>query len=193
MVKFLRWRLWCVLLGVFLAADIGCGEENTQAFGISWSQVHVPEGYIVLVKNTSDVGAIKFITSTNNNIRFLFYEKESSAEYEWCSFDKRKTVADRGRKCLAESGLRFIAKLSFSLGEEHVDFKSFKFRWNYPSVVWFGTTARDSGIKFAPTAWTQFEQVDLNDKRLKWFEYDVLRTNNLVLSLDRLPGGSGSL
>ena len=46
----------------------------------------------------------------------------------------------------------------------------------------------DYGIELAPTKWTHLSQINVFDKRLKWYRYDSKRTN-IEIAIDDLWAG----
>lgn len=59
--------------------------------------------------------------------------------------------------------------------------------WKYPTALFFET--RGEQLELAPTAWRTFEDVDLQDKKLKWYGIGKNYIRHMItIPITDLPG-----
>lgn len=73
-------------------------------------------------------------------------------------------------------------------GDAHIKCGPFKIGWEYKNAVCFipsGKGLGDYGIELAPTPWTDIEEVNVFDPRVKWYRYDDKR-KRVNIPIDQL-------
>jgi hypothetical protein len=194
--------LWAALLAsaVFAREDPATRRENiTQSHALVTERgVATLPGRIILIREHQHLCAIRFEKPSRARdaraaTSFDSGEENFSASYEFRyedSPDRRFSArAWSGKGEVARGPLRGIGRLVWPSSRARIDCGAIEaMSWYYPSMVWMGD--KDSTLagerRFAPTAWSEFPQVDLQDPRLKWYSHFPGR--ELQIPLSELPG-----
>lgn len=167
---------------------------------VSWNQVSPSLNSILLIRNHSNVCAIKFIESSKANDSNPPSLTNSgaptvSAKYEW-HFQRAGAEnfvsADmtKGISYVSRSALLGIGRLAFRAGNSNIACGPFRQSWNYPRWVSFvdydSRLKEDNIIEMALTAWVDVGKVRLDDPRLVWYRSDEARVR-IDVRRDSLP------
>jgi hypothetical protein len=164
-------------------AQIVTSDQENRPFsfeevGIAPNAVSVPEGFILLVRRSSEYCAIKFTkfwTGKTKEDEYATYESYYQDDAAG-DFTKENVKFREGE--LSRPRLRGIGRLSFSFGNTDIQCGSIKLFWSGRSWVYFFSSNQnqgDYGIELAPTKWTHISQVNVFDQRLQWYKYDPER------------------
>lgn len=137
--------------------------------------IEMPAGKILLVRNGSEYGCIKFTKFWTG-----ITDQDLYASYKSCSLTgglpKGNTEVFKGE--LSHSKPRGVGRLAFSFGNSWIRCGSIKLHWYGHGSVHFdptGSGERDHGIELAPTNWSNFSDINIFDSRLKWYRFDDKR------------------
>jgi hypothetical protein len=163
--------------------------------GIDGHLIVMPLGRILMVKRGEFLAALKF--KSNEKKRGALYSEFECFEYikvrEGFVKIKDATISlkepSKGffytlRRILQihDDPFRYADKIEFKAFELFAhpadDGHSTVYFWNRPNQV-------DPQVRMAPTPWTQIEEVNLSDPRIKWFGYDEKR-NWRVIPIEKL-------
>lgn len=165
--------------------------SDATQFKVSVGTVSMPVGAFLLVRNGSQLGAIRLTSLTPGPNR-----AEGRSNYESFSLpDKSRSFTVSGVK--QQAGDIYIgetvgvhAVFVYTKGHSQVLIGSWKFYFSYPDLMnmsrasfWKGH--HDEGFEFAPTSACQLSEIDASDKRLRWFRWD--KTTQVTLPLADLP------
>lgn len=158
--------------------DIGPPGPNEVLIGPNG--VIMPLGKILLIRKNSDLGAIKFTKFWRGKT-----EDDLYAAYEaYYQDDKTGDFINKNVKFSQEElhSPKPIFSLfghPFAFGiKEEIKCGPIRLWWTGKGAVYFFARDQrqgDYGIEFAPTKWTDISQVNVFDKRLKWYRYDESR------------------
>ena len=165
---------------------------------ITWDDAGAPLGRFLLIRKDKRVCAVRFTKAQRGHdakpaTTFNSGEESFSAEYDWYfqedgSGDFTQPGVLSGHEQLAMKPLKGIGRLAFQTGQIYVECGAFdKLFWRYPTwVTFYGKSSRgDYGIELAPTKWTEIQEVNVHDPRLKWYRYDENR-ESVDIPLDNL-------
>jgi len=177
------------------------GETVTTSQGDSKAvmveQVHIapngvgmPLGRIVLIRRGSEYCAVKFKetwTKKFESARFTnyesYYQGDGTGDFSNKNVQFTKdTLEDR------YSVFGRLFPLPFGHRNLYIKFGAIKLLWSYwsyGSTVYFSESPDRGGVELAPTKWTDISQVDVFDKRLKWYRYDGNR-KDMYIPIDQL-------
>lgn len=156
--------------------------------GIAPNGIGVPEGFILLVRKNSKYCAIKFTkfwTGKTKDDEYASYEAYYQNDTTG-NFKNKNVHFKKGE--LSRPRLRGIGRLSFSFGKIDVRCGPIELFWSGKGWVYFFSSNQkqgDYGIELAPTKWTDIQQVNVFDPRLKWYRYDENR-KDMIVPVDRL-------
>jgi len=188
-------KLMFLVIALFsLTEGIMAGEKlEENGVGIEGHFIAMPVGRLLLIGRNDFIGVIKFIE--NKKRTEGMYSKYSYYEYEGGSIKKMR----EGVISLKEPSRGFWAKLMGFLSfhddpfryADKIEFNKFElfahagdeyhssiYFWNRPNEI-------DPKVRMAPTPWTQIEEVELSDPRIKWFGYDEKRKWK-VIPIDKI-------
>ena len=147
-------------------------------------EICMPKGYFILIRKGNSYGAIKFTEITpGENIG------EGSAVYE--SFYQGDGTGsfltigvERNGGDLIVKPMGGIGRLSYKRGKFKLSVGIWAFEYHSPGCVHlypYGNQEGDYGFEFAPTVFQDVEKIDVFDKRLKWFRFDLDRSFSLPM------------
>lgn len=169
--------------------DKRSGADATQ-FKVSIGALTMPVGALLLVRNGSQLGAIR-ITSVEPAAKY-----EGKSNYE-SFFLPDKTTSFAGSGVDHQTGDIYIgetvgvhAVYVHTKGHYRTKSGPWTFWFPFPTTIdmspatfWKGP--HDQGFEFAPTSACEVSQIDVTDKRLRWFRWD--KTTQVDLPLAELP------
>jgi hypothetical protein len=176
-------------------AQVRCPQDTPTGdptqFTVSIGTVTLPVGAFLLVRNGSQLGAIRL---TSIDPAATKYEGRSNYE-SFTPPDKSTSFA--GSNVDHQTGDIYIgptvgvhAVYVHTKGHNQALIGKWKFHFAYPALMdmsrgsfWKGL--HDEGFEFAPTSACQVSDIDATDKRLRWFRWD--KTTQVTLPLADLP------
>jgi len=197
----LRMKLGYILIAIVLLAGLLACAQTSQAaaetkrnptnqFVMGPSEVLVPQGAFLLVRKGRKIGAIKFTSieqgstvGTGKASYESYFQGDGSGSFH--SPNVRKQTGDNDLK-----PLKGIGRLSFQVGKDRIRIGEWSFLSSSPGAVsmWpYRGSQKDYGFEFAPTSATDISEIDVTDKRLHWFRYDLNLKTSIHLSLCELP------
>ena len=189
--------LACALVNVSgQAQQVRCpqdrrSDEAATRFTVSVGTVTMPVGAFLLVRNGTQLGAIRLTSLTPGPNR-----AEGRSNYESFSLPDKST-SFTGNSVDHQTGDIYIgetvgvhAVFVHTKGHNQVLIGKWKFYFSFPDLInmsnvsfWKGR--HDEGFEFAPTSACQLWEIDATDKRLRWFRWD--KTTQVTLPLSDLP------
>jgi hypothetical protein len=169
-------------------ADTRPGDLATR-FSIAGGSVKMPAGAFLLIRKNGEIGALRL-----TNIDPTSTEQDGRSTYE--SYFQ----GDGSGSLAASNVLRQTGELSlkplkgpgrgvfiYQPGQNRARVGKWSFAFVTPTVMGMWPYHRDGdhGYEFAPTSACNLSEVDVHDKRLKWFRYD--RNASVILPLAELP------
>ena len=142
--------------------------------------VMMPLGRILLVRKDTDYCAIKFTkfwTGKNDFDRYATYEAYYQDDKTGDFTNKNARFCKNELHSPIPSFSLFGHPVSFGAKKE-VKCGSIRLWWTGLGSVYFFKRYQpqgDYGFEFAPTKWEDISQVNVFDKRLKWYRYDGKR------------------
>ncbi|GAB6270155.1 MAG: hypothetical protein STSR0002_28990 [Smithella sp.] len=158
---------------------------------IVFSGAYMPIGRFLLIRKKDEVCALKFTRFWNEK---QGKEQEKYAAYiSYYQNDGSGNLLSQNVKIIEGKAsnlpLRGWSRLFFwQPGISYVKCGPLKFVWNYyGAVVAFekGDSPGDHGFEFAPTPWENITEVNVSDKRIKWYRYDKDR-RDIDIPIDKL-------
>ena len=165
---------------------------------MTWFDVGAPAGHTLLIRRGTDRCVVRFTsfrrdhdakpaTSFNSGTDSVF------AEYDWFydrNSDGRENVPryESGHRSLSLLATIGIGRLAFEAGNNEVICGPFRLVWFYPVRLGFNNrdSVKDIGVELAPTRWTTIEQVNFEDRGLRWYKVDESRKPTLI-PMNKLP------
>ena len=192
MKKAINITIFC-LIATFVTGGSGMGaSKKGEDIGppgeyviVSPNAIIMPLGKILLIREDSDYGAIKFIKFWTGKA-----EDDLYATYEsYYQDDKTGVFTNKNVKFTKEE--LHSPKPSFSLFghpfafgiKEEIRCGPIRLWWSGRGTVYFFKRDQregDYGIELAPTKWTDISQVNVSDPRLKWYRYDEKRKDTTI-------------
>jgi hypothetical protein len=153
--------------------------------------IHMPLGRILLVRRGSEHCAVKFnAVWTGVIIKGNLYAAYESAYQADGTGDFTKSNVQHWK-----GKLRWTIGISVGGGHRlrlfarpDVECGPIKLFWSYKTWVSFSGSEQgqgDFGIELAPTKWTDFSEINVFDRRLKWYRYDENREDKII-EIDQL-------
>jgi len=169
--------------------DKRSGAEATR-FTVSIGTVTLPLGAFLLVRNGSQLGAIRLTSLTPGP-----NQAEGRSNYE-SFFLPDKSTSFTGSGVDHQTGDIYIgetvgvhAVFVHTKGHNKAKIGKWEFWFSFPDTLdmsppsfWKGR--HDGGFEFAPTSACQVSEIDATDKRLRWFRWD--KTTQVTLPLASL-------
>jgi hypothetical protein len=166
-------------------------DEAATRFTVGIGTVTLPVGAFLLVRNGSQMGAIRLTSLTPGPNR-----AEGRSNYESFSLPDKST-SFTANSVDHQTGDIYIgetvgvhAVFVYTKGHNQVLIGKWKFYFSYPDLInmanvsfWKGR--HDQGFEFAPTSACQLSEIDVTDKRLRWFRWE--KTTQVTLPLAELP------
>lgn len=188
----MKMKLFFVIASIFL---LGQGEARAfipDEVSIDGQAVVMPIGRILLISRDNFIGAVKFLH--NEERKDGLYSKYQYFEYENGTFRK----IGEGVLFLKIPQKSFWYNLrSFFFHDipssfaDKISFKSFEIYSNasdeFHSTVCFWDAAANPDVKvrLAPTPWMDILEVNLKDKKIRWFKHDKNR-KQMIIHIDKL-------
>ena len=157
-----------------ISYDTPIGPEDVR---IGPHYIEMPLNRIFLIRNGELYGAVKltrFWTGKN--------KKDEHASYRcWYQDDRTGYFSNKSIKFEdKETSIKLfgIGRFSFNIGNEEIRCGIFRLLWWGKGMIYFfkqGQEFRDYGVELAPTKWTDINEVNVFDPRLRWFKYDKNR------------------
>jgi hypothetical protein len=165
--------------------------DDAAHFKVSIGALTMPVGAFLLVRNGSQLGAIR-LTSLTPGAK----QAEGRSNYE-SFFLPDKATSFTANGVSHQTGDIYIgetvgvhAVFVHTKGHNKAKLGTWEFWFSFPDTLdmsppsaWKG--AHDGGFEFAPTSACQVSEIDATDKRLRWFRWD--RTTQVALPLVDLP------
>jgi hypothetical protein len=165
------------------------GGPSTDDVRIVLSGVYMPIGPFLLIRKKNEICALKFTKFWNekkgeeierNAAYISYYQNDGSA-----NFPNGKVTEGQA----SSLPWRVFTRLfMWKPGTTYVECGPLKFAWEYYGFVCVcGKNGRpgDYGFEFAPTPWENINDVNVSDKRIKWYRYDENR-KTIDISIDKL-------
>jgi len=178
------------------AQEVRCPQDKrlddaAAHFNVSVGTVVLPVGAFLLIRNGSQLGAIR-LTSLDPAVTM----SEGRSKYEWF-FLPEKSTSFTAPGVERQIGEIYIGPTTgvhpiyvHTERNNVVRVGKWRFRFAYPSVLEMSLGSswkaeHDEGFEFAPTSACQQSEIDATDKRLRWFRWD--KTTQVTLPLSDLP------
>ncbi len=177
------------------AQEVRCPQDkrsdaDATHFKVSVGTVTVPVGAFLLVRNGSQLGAIRLTSLTPGA-----NQAEGGSNYE-SFFLPDKATSFTASGVSHQTGDIYIgetvgvhAVFVHTKGHNKAKIGTWEFWFSFPNTLdmsppsfWRGQ--HDGGFEFAPTSACQVSEIDATDKRLRWFRWD--KTTQVTLSLASL-------
>ncbi len=164
---------------------VGPGESSASQFVVGPSTVLMPQGVFLLIRKGSSIGAIRFTSieqggtvGAGKATYDSYFQSDGSGSFR--SPNVRKQTGETNLK-----PLRGVGRLSFQPGQDKLQLGDWSFATAYPGRVnmWpYRGSQKDYGYEFAPTAAREVGEIDVSDKRLRWFRFDSNTRVTLLVS-----------
>lgn len=145
----------------------------------------IPKGLFLLVRKSGKYGAIRLLTIKPGN------EPQTGAATYESYFQDDGTGSFLSANAIRKSGdlstkpLSGIGRFSFGGGKRKLRVGGWVFAYHFPGCVDMypcGEVEGDYGFEFAPTSAMELAEIDVFDKRLRWFRYDLNRREYISIS-----------
>ena len=164
------------------------------------TQISAPLNRLLLIRDGDQICAIRFtkfkrMWDRGNATTFTSAEENMYAEYDWYYVKNGFTDASSSDVVMGHAEVRRkptygIGRLNFQLGgNRSVKCGPFEQAWLYPisiSMQQEFPIPSQGRRHFAPTAWHDWRDVNLNEPRLRWFQYGELQSE-LLIPIKDLP------
>jgi len=182
------------------SADAGVvsavSHAGTTTATVAWSNVVMPAGRILLIREPRGICALRFTAVERRNdgrpeTSFESGEETQIARYEWRFFPitgasaKARSVKS-GRGSVIHKAAYGIGRwILFGGGNDIVRCGPIRTLWSPPTSVFFSDerTSESPALELAATSWTSLSEVDPSGPSLIWFRLDSDR-KPLQVSLD---------
>jgi hypothetical protein len=133
--------------------------------------VTVPVGRILLVRQGLQYCAIKVVDAwTGKTEEYWYGSYESYYQADGTGDFSNKNVEFRKRKLSTLPPWGF-GGLHFARGNPYIRCGPIRLLWSFKSTIYFSDSAIRPGVELSPTKWTNISQVNVFDKRLRWYRY----------------------
>jgi hypothetical protein len=143
---------------------------------IGKNAIGMPLNRFILARKDNRYCAIKFLEFKENKPTEWYEKYESYYQGDGTgSFSSKNVIYDKGR--VSSPPLIGIGRLSFSTGTHSVYCGDFIIPWSGHGTVYFHYEIGGSTeiYQLAPTKWSDVKDINVFDKRLKWYEYSETR------------------
>jgi hypothetical protein len=182
----LKMKLFCTVAVAVLSSGLlargqsaqagaGPGKSPTSQFVVGPSTVLMPQGVFLLIRKGREIGAIRFTSieqggtvGTGRATYDSYFQSDGSGSFRSPNF--RKQTGETNLK-----PLKGVGRLSFQSGQDKLQIGDWSFATAYPGRVnmWpYRGSQKDYGYEFAPTSAREVGEIDVSDKRLRWFRFD---------------------
>lgn len=184
----------CIII-LLINSQIASGQENNKypdylivpkedEVMIRQHLISVPLGRILLVRNNSSYCSIKFTRIGITNAEYIsYYQPDKTGNFS------KENVEIKNGKLISKEPVG-IGRFAFSFGQKlDIECGPLKLMWSGRRSVYFHSSSQDKrrevGVELAPTPWTDISQVNVFDRRIKWYWYDEKRETQVV-PIDKL-------
>jgi hypothetical protein len=166
--------------------------KRSALIGFEW--VDQPLNRILLLRDRSGICAIRFVSyrradDARSATSFDTGDASQFAVYETSQLTPSGSQTLPGpivRRELDYRGMTGLGRLAFGVGNDDVRCGQRRYSWVYPTGILLKKEHDD--VSFAPTNWTSFEKVRLDDPKLRWHQRDPqLQRPFLIVPVDDLP------
>ncbi len=148
----------------------------------------MPQGYFLLIRKGQKIGAIRFtniVKGIKPGIGQANYESyfQDDGSLSFISSNVRKRTGKINLK-----PLKGVGRLSFQFGSDKIKIGKWSFFTGSPGAIDMYPSwgdEKDYGYEFAPTSADSVEEIDVSDKRLKWFRFNA--DERVELTASELP------
>jgi hypothetical protein len=158
-------------------------EEKSEAI-VYPNCISVPIARILLARDKSGYCEIKFINGGTTSAEYIsYYQPDNTGKFN------KKNVEIKNGKLISKEPVG-IGRFAFSFGQMlDIECGPLKLMWSGRSSVYFHSSTQDKqreiGVELAPTPWTDISQVNVFDRRIKWYWYDEKR-RDIFIPIDKL-------
>jgi hypothetical protein len=158
--------------------ESGVPHPRAEAVHVSPHDVCVPEGTLLLIRGRgrNTIAALRF-----KDVRDLDAQQGTGcARYELHTNTNGAWRSTAG--AVASLGSRGVHPVVVERGRTTIGGADFELVFHPPACV---RLARD--VEVAPSGWTDIDDVDINDPRLRWFGYDETMSRSVTIPIADLP------
>ena len=174
----IRQLLTLVMIG-FLIGRSGRAQSQTEQgdskaqFSMGPRYVHMPENFFVLVRKGTNTGAIRFTKIVQDSLGNGKSAYESYFQSDGTGSFLTPNVVKRSGE-IDIKPMRGVHTLAWQPGQNRLLVGKWWFGCRSPSLINMSIhfSEKDEGYEFAPTSAQSLAEIDLTDKRLRWFHYD---------------------
>ena len=149
--------------------------------------IRIPRGAFLLIRKGREVAAVRFTSfefGTEPNTGKATYESFSRDDGSG-SFLAGKVIKHSGEVHIRH--VRGVRAVPITWSQRKVRIGKWSFGSNVPGLLDmypYGREPKDRGFEFAPTSAQELGEIDVSDKRLKWFRFS--NDKSITLSLSEL-------
>lgn len=162
---------------------------------VGGNTISVPLGKLVLIRKMNKYGAVKFTKHwTTKNVFSKNWQNVHATYESYYQGDSTGNFSKKNVK-IKEGKLAYLPFPGFPphpliLGNPYVHCGTFKLMWDGTDTIdllYFCESYEkiDYNLELAPTKWTQINEVNVFDPRLKWYKYDDYR-KDIIIPIDKL-------
>ncbi|OGL45191.1 MAG: hypothetical protein A2149_00195 [Candidatus Schekmanbacteria bacterium RBG_16_38_11] len=149
-------------------------KNPSNVYIVKSNAVFVPIGKCIILKKGNQYGVIKFILA-----------EEKKAIYEWAYNINPNGFFSQQHSLFGKSKLKnFFIPIwggGIQLGNMYIKCGEIIMGWSSKSWVSLSNyEGRDSGIEVSPTGWSSLEDVNVFNKKLKWYKFDSSRKEKII-------------
>jgi hypothetical protein len=149
----------------------------------------IPLGYFAIVKKDTKICAVKFLETGRHpkkSKRYAIYEYYYQEDIKRNFLTKSKK---HGTGKATYDSFCIIGRLCFNNGNLEIECGEIHIKWYGGNSFSFGDGLKNdeteeeeikAGVQIAPTKWTDINDVNIFDERLKWYKYDTKRENKKI-------------
>ena len=186
-----------VVLGGFKIAQSQCSTDGptngaAQQFVLGGGYVKLPVGAFLLVRKNGEIGAIRIAKIEPGGTEWVgkstyesFFQSDGSGSLTSANALRKTGEIDIQAPKGPGRGVYI-----YQPGQNKAVVGKWSFVFINPNVMTMSAITRlqgngDHGYEFAPTSACKISEIDLSDKRLRWFRYD--RNASVTLPIAGLP------
>lgn len=166
-------------------AAAGQSDNSINQFVVGPSTILMPKGAFLLIRKGREIGAIRFTSIEQGDTVGVgratyesYFQGDGSALLLAPNAIKRTGDIDL-------KPMKGLGRLSVQSGKNKVQVGRWSFACAYPGRInmWpYRGEQRDYGYEFAPTSARDVAEIDISDKRIRWFRFDPNVRISLPLS-----------
>lgn len=166
--------------------------KDSTLVGFEW--IDQPLNRILLLRSRHITCAIRFLSYRRSNdarppTSFDTGDASQFAVYEVAELSSNGSeilVGAVTRRELDYHGLRGLGRLAFGIGDNDIRCGRDKYSWLFPTGLLLKKDQSD--VLVAPTNWTNFNDVRLDNPKLRWYQRDPhLQRPFIVIPMEELP------